>query len=489
MEGRTGRARVRRRVRGGTPVAALGALLVLLAGCTSIPDAEPPDGDGLGALGTGAPPPPDAPTDSVTPDAPGGEELSVEEVGARWGPSVYRIDATGCGYSSTGSGWVVDDSHVVTNRHVVAMDPTPTLVSRDGSQLEGTVIGWEESPDIAVIEVAGGGLADPIAWAPAEDLAEGQELVSIGYPAPAGDFSVFGVSIVSFQNLDSVRQAIRADGALDRGNSGGPALTRDGRVAGVVTEMAQNPGGLQLVPLIFTADALRSTVEGIIAAPATVQQACEDTAREVVPEDWDGGDAGGDAEPAPSTAPEEYGDDAELDALYDACADGDMAACDDLYFGSYYGTEYESFGASCGGTGTPAYGTCDREEGVDDPQEELRAQLDAECADGDLASCDTLFWRTPVASDREDWASRCGGRAAVEQRGACRYADEVGEGIDVEAAIDLDVVREDCRSGNLVACDELFWNSPLGSDDEAYGGTCGERNTVSTFGRCRIGAP
>jgi len=43
-----------------------------------------------------------------------------------------------------------------------------------------------------------------------------------------------------------------------------------------------------------------------------------------------------------------YGDDASLDALWDACEGGDMAACDELYFESPFGSAYEEFGNTCG---------------------------------------------------------------------------------------------------------------------------------------------
>lgn len=46
---------------------------------------------------------------------------------------------------------------------------------------------------------------------------------------------------------------------------------------------------------------------------------------------------------------EGYGDDASLDALHDACAAGDMQACDDLYFDSPLWSDYEEFGDTCGG--------------------------------------------------------------------------------------------------------------------------------------------
>jgi hypothetical protein len=43
-----------------------------------------------------------------------------------------------------------------------------------------------------------------------------------------------------------------------------------------------------------------------------------------------------------------YGDDAALDQLWDQCEAGDMLACDDLYRGSIFGSEYEEFGKTCG---------------------------------------------------------------------------------------------------------------------------------------------
>jgi hypothetical protein len=44
----------------------------------------------------------------------------------------------------------------------------------------------------------------------------------------------------------------------------------------------------------------------------------------------------------------EYGDDPELDALYDDCAAGDGAACDNLYLSSAAGSAYEQFAGTCG---------------------------------------------------------------------------------------------------------------------------------------------
>jgi S1-C subfamily serine protease len=151
---------------------------------------------------------------------------------------------------------------------VVGVDPTPELVGRDGARRQGRVIGWRQSPDIAVIRVDEA-LPVSLPWAKTESLTEGQSLVALGYPVPDLDFSVTDAAIVSFQSRAGVRRAVRTDGALDRGNSGGPALTAAGEVAGVVTEMEANESGLQLVALLYTADALAADVQAILDRPTS----------------------------------------------------------------------------------------------------------------------------------------------------------------------------------------------------------------------------
>ena len=39
----------------------------------------------------------------------------------------------------------------------------------------------------------------------------------------------------------------------------------------------------------------------------------------------------------------------------------------------------------------------------------------------------------------------------------------------------LDALAQDCFDGDLQACDDLFLDSPVDSDYETYGNTCGDR--------------
>jgi hypothetical protein len=125
-----------------------------------------------------------------------------------------------------------------------------------------------------------------------------------------------------------------------------------------------------------------------------------------------------DDDSADEDEPFEYGDDALLDDLYDQCEDGDLVACDDLYFESPEGSAYESFGSTCGGAEDDLFGDC---SATLDDEEDLGADLDALhdlCEEGDMGACDELYFESPIGSDEEEFGSTCGGRQD-ETNGDC----------------------------------------------------------------------
>lgn len=120
-----------------------------------------------------------------------------------------------------------------------------------------------------------------------------------------------------------------------------------------------------------------------------------------------------------------YGDDPDLDALWDDCDAGDDFACDDLYVRSPIGSDYESFGSTCGERESSGqFGNCSVDDGFfgdadtygDDP--ELDALWDG-CAAGDYAACDTLWIESPFGSDYESFAETCGTISEESLFGGC----------------------------------------------------------------------
>ena len=105
--------------------------------------------------------------------------------------------------------------------------------------------------------------------------------------------------------------------------------------------------------------------------------------------------------------------------------------------------------------------------------------LGESCLDGDMAACDILYAVTPIDSVAEAYGATCGGRndqipgeCVVEYDWALPDAQAPGS---LGSDSTFDALTSDCESGDLQACDDLFGQTPVGSDYEAYGRTCGGR--------------
>ncbi|HQY33961.1 MAG TPA: hypothetical protein PLS68_08325 [Actinotalea sp.] len=181
-----------------------------------------------------------------------------------------------------------------------------------------------------------------------------------------------------------------------------------------------------------------------------------------------------------------YGDNAELDALWDACETEDWAACDDLYFAAPIGSEYEAFGETCGNRTEASGGSCVTDMGggaTEDTGEDTGsdepfgygddATLDAlwdSCAGGDMAACDELYFSAPIDSEYESFGDTCGNTA--EGGAACASSTTTGEPYNYGDDATLDALWDSCAAGDMAACDSLYETSPVGSIYETFGDTC-----------------
>src|ERR1700750_238541 len=104
------------------------------------------------------------------------------------GPQIVDIDAK-LGFQSAigaGTGIVIDPSVILTNNHVVAGATNLTARSiANGQTFPATVIGFDRQHDIAVLQLAGGGL--PVANIGNSDTVKvGDPVVSLGNAGGAG---------------------------------------------------------------------------------------------------------------------------------------------------------------------------------------------------------------------------------------------------------------------------------------------------------------
>jgi putative serine protease PepD len=183
--------------------------------------------------------------------------LDATEIYSRTAPGVVDIEVAGSGLgpfeqggtSGEGSGFVVDaKGHIVTNAHVVSGASSITVAFADGSHAKATLVGSDESTDVAVVKVSvPASKLHALPLGSSAGLKPGQGVVAIGSPfglpgsITAGIVSAVHRTITS-PNGARITGAIQTDAALNRGNSGGPLLDSAGKVIGVNAQIESNTG-------------------------------------------------------------------------------------------------------------------------------------------------------------------------------------------------------------------------------------------------------
>jgi S1-C subfamily serine protease len=155
--------------------------------------------------------------------------------------SVLKIAGTAyqCGQNQTGTGFVVSEDRVVTNAHVVAGVSQPVVEVPGGGAMPGRVVYFDTTHDLAVLAVEDLP-SEPLVLS--SDLPNGSPAAFAGYPhggpfqsrpATVQDITTVLVPDIYGSN-PSPEEIYRLAGNVQPGNSGGPLLTTDGQVAGVI---------------------------------------------------------------------------------------------------------------------------------------------------------------------------------------------------------------------------------------------------------------
>ena len=153
---------------------------------------------------------------------------------------VVKVLGSACGLGIEGSGWVARPGIVVTNAHVVAgEDDTVVRPRGTGPALHAHAIAFDTQNDIAVLRVDGlGGRSLPIA----SQARSGGVAAVLGFPQNGG-YTVTPARIGDTRKVISLdaygrgpvtRLMLSLRGRVRHGNSGGPLVDAQGRVAGTV---------------------------------------------------------------------------------------------------------------------------------------------------------------------------------------------------------------------------------------------------------------
>ncbi|MDA0263504.1 MAG: trypsin-like peptidase domain-containing protein [Chloroflexi bacterium] len=184
-----------------------------------------------------------APTSTALPKAT--STPTFAEVTARVQDAIVRIETP----ASRGSGTIIDSSgYILTNYHVVSGYSYVDIRIEDSYTLLGTVVGFDELKDIAIVKVEPFFRTLKYLTLSNRRPAVNEEITTIGYPLGLTGESTTTRGVVSAIRQLNGQTVIQTDAAINPGNSGGAAVDRDGKLIGIPTSKLEADNIGFLVP-------------------------------------------------------------------------------------------------------------------------------------------------------------------------------------------------------------------------------------------------
>jgi len=137
---------------------------------------------------------------------------------------------------------IVDKGVILTNLHVVSGADRITVTFFDGLEANASISGVQAENDLAVLQASR--IPDdliPATMRSTGDLGPGDKVLAVGFPFGIGPSASGGIvsglkrSFRSPEGKQEMSNLIQFDAAANPGNSGGPLVTMDGEVVGIVT--------------------------------------------------------------------------------------------------------------------------------------------------------------------------------------------------------------------------------------------------------------
>jgi len=137
---------------------------------------------------------------------------------------------------------IIDNGTILTNLHVINGAKRIKVTFMDGTESDAVVLNTQPQNDLAVLRAKT--IPDDLEAATMRstaDLAPGDQVLAVGFPFGIGPSASSGIvsglkrEFRSPEGQQTMTNLIQFDAAANPGNSGGPLVTMDGEVVGIVT--------------------------------------------------------------------------------------------------------------------------------------------------------------------------------------------------------------------------------------------------------------
>ncbi len=176
-----------------------------------------------------------------------------------------------------GTGIIISsDGYIVTNYHVIHDVMAVRVDLPNGDSYDAEIVGWDVVTDLAVLKIEPEGDLPVVEWGDSDSMRVGNWVVALGnaLSLKGGPTVTLGIISALGRTVPTERgplyHMIQTDAAINKGNSGGPLVSLDGKVIGISTAMLGQAQGIGFAVSSETAlPVIQSLIErGEVARPS-----------------------------------------------------------------------------------------------------------------------------------------------------------------------------------------------------------------------------
>ena len=178
------------------------------------------------------------------------------------------------------------DGYIVTNYHVIHDVIAVRVDLPNGDSYDARIVGWDVVTDLAVLKIESDTALPVVEWGNSESMRVGDWVVALGnaLSLKGGPTVTLGIISALGRTVPTERgplyDMIQTDAAINKGNSGGPLVSLDGKVIGISTAMLSQAQGIGFA---VSSETALPVIESLIEHGEVVRPSMQVSVEDVTP--------------------------------------------------------------------------------------------------------------------------------------------------------------------------------------------------------------